>query len=74
MASAIKFLEEKLKLRVNRDKSAVDRPWKRKFLGFTFYQFWGKVGIRVHQKSINKFKNRIKDITTRSSDKAWNIE
>jgi len=70
MASATKFLEEKLKLRVNRDKSAVDRPWKRKFLGFTFYQFYGKVGIRVHQKSIDKFKNKIKDITTRSSGKS----
>ena len=70
MASATKFLEEKLKLRVNRDKSAVDRPWKRKFLGFTFYQFYGKVGIRVHQKSTDKFKNKIKDITTRSSGKS----
>lgn len=70
MASLTTFLEEKLKLRVNRDKSAVDRPWRRKFLGFTFYQFYGKIGIRVHQKSINKFKNKIKEITSRSSGKS----
>nr|WP_281417554.1 group II intron maturase-specific domain-containing protein [Alkaliphilus flagellatus] len=51
-------------------KSAVDRPWRRKFLGFTFYQFYGKIGIKVHQKSINKFKNKIKEITSRSSGKS----
>ena len=35
MESVINFVEGKLKLNVNRDKSAVDRPWKRKFLGFS---------------------------------------
>ncbi len=34
MESVIRFVEGKLKLKVNRDKSAVDRPWNRKFLGF----------------------------------------
>ncbi len=29
------FLEQKLKLKVNADKSAVARPWKRKFLGYS---------------------------------------
>jgi RNA-directed DNA polymerase len=38
MESITKFIEEKLKLKVNKDKSAVDRPWKLKFLGFTFYK------------------------------------
>jgi len=37
MKSITKFLDRKLKLTVNKDKSAVDRPWRRKFLGFTFY-------------------------------------
>ena len=36
MESVIRFVEGKLKLKVNRDKSAVDRPWNRKFLGFSF--------------------------------------
>ena len=35
MASLTHFLESKLRLKVNRAKSAVDRPWKRKFLGYT---------------------------------------
>lgn len=70
MASAIEFLEGKLKLRVNRDKSAVDRPWRRKFLGFTFYQLNEKIGVRVHQKSINKFKTKIREITSRNNGKS----
>ena len=38
MKSITQFLEGELKLKVNLAKSAVDRPWKRKFLGFTFYR------------------------------------
>ena len=40
MASVTRFLEERLKLRVNRKKSAVDRPWRRSFLGYqlTFHR------------------------------------
>jgi len=34
MASVVRFIERKLRLVVNRDKSAVDRPWKRHFVGF----------------------------------------
>ena len=70
MGNVTEFLEGKLKLKVNRDKSAVDRPWRRKFLGFTFYQLYGKIGIRVHQKSIIKFRNKIREITSRSSGKS----
>ncbi len=36
MASVTRFLCEKLKLKVNQQKSAVARPWERKFLGFSF--------------------------------------
>lgn len=36
MASVTRFLETKLKLKVNREKSAVGRPWARKFLGYSF--------------------------------------
>lgn len=67
MLSITEFIENKLKLKVNKDKSAVDRPWKRKFLGFSFYQWYGKIGIRVHEKSINKFKVKIRNITSRSN-------
>src|SRR5436189_4184247 len=36
MASLEVFLEKRLRLKVNRAKSAVDRPWKRKLLGYSF--------------------------------------
>ena len=72
MRSITGFIENKLKLKVNKDKSAVDRPWKRKFLGFSFYQWYSKIGIKVHEKSINRFKAKIRDITSRSN--AWDME
>jgi group II intron reverse transcriptase/maturase len=72
MRSITDFLENELKLKVNKDKSAVGRPWRRKFLGFTFYQWYGKIGTRVHEKSINRFKNKVREITSRSN--AWDME
>ncbi|WP_268884602.1 reverse transcriptase domain-containing protein, partial [Alicyclobacillus suci] len=36
MASLTRYLEETLKLKVNQEKSAVDRPWRLKFLGYSF--------------------------------------
>ena len=59
MRSIKSFLEGKLKLQVNREKSAVDRPWKRKFLGFSFYIGRGVVGIRVHNKPVEKFMDKV---------------
>ena len=66
MESITGFIEGELKLKVNRDKSAVDRPWKLKFLGFTFYTTKSGVGIRVHPKPVEKFKEKLKEITGRS--------
>jgi RNA-directed DNA polymerase len=70
MASITAFLEEKLKLRVNPKKSAVDRPWKRKFLGFSFYTRKGGIGIRVHEKSVSRFKEKVREILSRSNGKS----
>jgi len=66
MKSISAFIEEKLKLRVNREKSAVDRPWKRKFLGFTFS--WDKKNprIKIAKPSLERVKAKIKTITSRS--------
>ena len=66
MASITKFIEEKLKLKINQGKSAVDRPWKRKFLGFSFYLKKDGVGIRVHEKSIKRFKVEVRELTSKS--------
>jgi len=67
MASTARFIEDKLKLKISKEKSAVDRPWKLKFLGFSFYLKKEGVGIRVHPKSVAKFKQNLKQITARSS-------
>ena len=67
MASITKFIEEKLKLKVNKDKSSVDRPWRLKFLGFSFYFKKNGVGIRVNPKSVKKLRRKLKEITGRSN-------
>jgi RNA-directed DNA polymerase len=62
--SITKLIENKLKLKVNQDKSAVDRPWKRKFLGFSFT--WNKVPkARLAPQSMKKVKAKIREITSR---------
>lgn len=63
--SITKFIETKLKLKVNQEKSAIDRPWKRKFLGFSFS--WGKeVKIRISNESKKRVKMKIRELTARS--------
>jgi RNA-directed DNA polymerase len=61
MASVTRFVEQRLKLRVNRDKSAVARPWQRKFLGYTF-SFHRLARIRVAKASIKRFKSNLKEL------------
>ena len=67
MENITKFIEKKLRLKVNRAKSKVDRPWRIKYLGFSFYQEKGKIEIRIHSKSVAKFKDKIRIITSRSN-------
>lgn len=67
MVSITRFIEEDLKLKVNKDKSKVDRPWKLKYLGFTFYPQKGEMGIRVHRNSLKKLKAKLKEVTGRSN-------
>jgi RNA-directed DNA polymerase len=65
MDSITTFIEQKLRLKVNKGKSAVDRPWRRKFLGFSFT--WNKEPkVRIAKESINRFKTKIREITSRS--------
>ena len=64
MASIQRFIEGKLRLKVNEKKSAVDRPWKRKFLGLSFT--WNKdPKIRIAQQSMKKVKAKVREITSR---------
>ncbi|ALS29823.1 group II intron reverse transcriptase/maturase [Paenibacillus sp. 32O-W] len=65
MESVTRFVEGKLKLKVNRDKSAVDRPWNRKFLGFSFLSNRNAT-IRLAPKTISRFKEKVRELTNRS--------
>ena len=65
MARVREFLTDRLKLKVNEAKSAVDRPWKRKFLGFSF--LWGKeTKIRLAPQSVKRVKMKLREITRRN--------
>ncbi|MDX1959011.1 MAG: group II intron reverse transcriptase/maturase [Leptospiraceae bacterium] len=63
MESITKFIEKKLKLKVNKEKSASDFPSKRKFLGFSFIGKDEKVKIRISTKSIDTMKDNIRKLT-----------
>lgn len=60
LETTIKFIEETLKLRVNRDKSGVFRPRRAKFLGYTFVGPTGEP--RVHPKSFKRLRLKLRDI------------
>ncbi|MEN6411344.1 MAG: group II intron reverse transcriptase/maturase [Veillonellales bacterium] len=66
MESCISYLEEKLKLKVNRKKSKVGSPLREKFLGFSLHKAVGKVGIRPHGKVLKRYKQKVKEITGRN--------
>lgn len=62
MAAITDYLERRLKLRVNREKSAVARPWERKFLGYSFTRH-RQVRLKIADSSLKRLKERIRDIT-----------
>ena len=72
MTSVTEFIEQRLKLKVNRDKSAVDRVNRRKFLGFSFYRGKGGYRIRVDAKSIKRLKDKLRLLTSRSN--GWSMD
>jgi len=59
MASLTRFLEQRLKLKVNRDKSAVARPWQRKFLGYSM-TWHRQPRLKAAQQSVERFKEKLK--------------
>ncbi|MED3715747.1 reverse transcriptase domain-containing protein, partial [Neobacillus thermocopriae] len=58
MASVKRFIEGKLRLKVNEKKSAVDRPWKRKFLGFSFTPS-KEPKVRIAKQSLKRMKKKV---------------
>lgn len=70
-ASVTWYLWKKLKLKVNESKSAVARPWARKFLGYTVTRD-RETRLRVSDRSIKRFRAKIREIFRRGSGR--NIE
>src|SRR5947208_4514260 len=63
--SVTRLLTTKLKLRVNSEKSAVARPWERKFLGFSFTNH-KPPKRRLAPKAMARFKERVRELTSRT--------
>jgi len=61
-----RYLSRQLKLPVNARKSAVDRPWKRRFLGFTFTRSGKAKRRKVSESSLKRFKQTIRKLTRRT--------
>ncbi len=58
MASLDRFVAKRLRLRINRDKSAVAPPWERKFLGFTVTRHRGHK-LKVSPQSLRRLRHRL---------------
>src|SRR5712692_4209152 len=65
MKSLTRFITTKLKLKVNEQKSAVARPWERKFLGFSFTSA-KTPKRRIAPKAVTRFKERVRELTSRT--------
>jgi RNA-directed DNA polymerase len=68
MKSVSRYIEEKLGLKVNAEKSKVDKPQGIKYLGFGFYydRYAKGYKARPHPKAVAKFKAQMKKLTCRS--------
>jgi len=76
MESITEYIENVLKLKINRAKSAVDKPSRRKLLGFSFYTRKGIARNFIHKKPVKRFKERVRETTSRSNGKSmdWRKE
>lgn len=72
LTNILPFIENKLFLKVNHDKTMVSYVGRIKFLGFSFYKHKSGMRLRVHPKAIAKMKARIKAFTSRSN--GWGNE
>lgn len=70
--SITKFIEEKLYLKVNREKTKVAHIKDVKFLGYGFYFNKNGCGLRTHGKSVEKMRAKIRELTSRSN--GWSNE
>ena len=61
------FIESRLHLKVNREKTEVSYVGRAKYLGYSFYMMNGKCRLRLHPKSVAKMKAKLKELTSRSN-------
>jgi group II intron reverse transcriptase/maturase len=66
------YIEGKLFLKVNTEKTSVAQISKIKFLGYSFYRYKGVCQLRVHPKSVLKMREKLKELTSRSN--GWGNE
>ncbi|PBC67386.1 group II intron reverse transcriptase/maturase [Streptomyces sp. TLI_235] len=66
MASITAFIEKRLKLKVNREKTRVSPAFKATLLGFGYYLSRGEVKIRVDRKAVKRLKDTVRKITSRT--------
>ena len=64
LASITQFMEERLKLNVNAAKSAVDRPWNRKYLGYSLTAHKAPK-LRIAPTSIERLKAKVGEVFRR---------
>lgn len=67
LSHILPYIEGKLFLRVNREKTQVAHVSKVKYLGYSFYISKGEGRLRIHPSSVRKFKDKIREITGRSN-------
>ena len=67
LTTILPFIEDKLFLKVNHEKTVVSYVGRIKFLGFSFYKHKSGMRLRVHPKAIQKMKANVKAFTSRSN-------
>lgn len=67
LENILPFIEGKLFLKVNREKTQVAHIRHVKYLGYSFYAYKGEGRLRVHPKSVRKLKDKIREVTGRSN-------
>lgn len=70
MKNSVEYLERKLKLKVNREKSRTGSPLRLKFLRFSLCKIGKNTGIRPDNKSLKRFKDKLRELTSRKQGKS----
>ena len=63
----IPYIEGKLFLRVNRQKTVVKKFSEVKYLGYAFYRHKGECRLRIHPKAVTRMKNKVRELTARGT-------